>query len=130
MTDVDISKDIWIHSNLNEEICIHHIHMGISYILFSYKTRCTTRISHFLPPTIPCPEVPDKLGDELLVILSLASALPRTFRSSNSLYEGIKGFCAVVETGFPGPELAGGSPCITEPLLPLMGNELFGCKGL
>lgn len=127
---MDLPKDILTQSKLNEEICNHHIHMDISYILFSYKSCCTTRISHFLPPTIPCPEVPAKLGDELLVILSLASALPRTFKSSNSLYEGINGFCAVVEAGFPGPELAGGSPCITEPLLPLMGNELFGCKGL
>lgn len=103
--------------------------MDNSYTLF-YEKAAVPLEFHFLPPTIPCPEVPDKLGDELLVILSLASALPRTFKSSNSLYEGIKGFCAVVEAGFPGPELAGGSPCITEPLLPLMGNELCGCKGL
>lgn len=85
---------------------------------------------HFLPPTIPWPDVLDMLGDVLAVILSLASALPRTFKSSNSLYEGMKGFCVFADAGFPGPELTGRSPCMSVPLLTLAGNELWGCKGL
>lgn len=79
---------------------------------------------HFLPPTIPWPEAPDKVDDVL------PPALPKTLRSSNNLYEGIKGFGAAAGAGFLGPVLTRGSPCIADPLIPLAGKELWCCKGL
>ena len=86
------------------------------------------KVSHFLPPTILWVEVPDKLGDVLLVILP--SEFPSTFKSSNNLYDGIKGFCPATGAGFLGPILLQESPFIGAPLLPFMGNELKCCKGL
>ena len=79
---------------------------------------------HFRPPTMPWPEGPDKLGDVLLVIFTLPSALPKTLRSSNNLYEGTKGFCPVAGARLLGLILAGVFPCIADPLLPLAGKEL------
>lgn len=49
---------------------------------------------HFLPPTILWPELPDRLDDVLPLV-----TLPKTLRSSNNLYEGIKGFGPVVGAG-------------------------------
>ena len=88
------------------------------------------KVSHFLTPTILWVEVLDKLGDVALVILSLPSPFPSTFKSSNNLYDGIKGFCPVTGAGFLGPILPQESPFIGAPLLPLTGNELTCCKGL
>ncbi|KAF2306511.1 hypothetical protein GH714_018881 [Hevea brasiliensis] len=86
-----------------------------------YLVWCSLPLAfYFLPPTIPWLEGPDKLGDVLPVILNLPSALPRTFRSSNNLYDGIKGFCPG-GAGFLGPEFTIGSPFMATPLIPLVG---------
>ena len=88
------------------------------------------KVSHFLTPTILWVEVLDKLGDVALVILSLPSPFPSTFKSSNNLYDGIKGFCPDTGAGFLGPRPAQESPFIGAPLLPLVGNELTCCTSL
>lgn len=56
-------------------------------------------VYHFLPPTIFWLVGPDKLGDALLVGLNLPSPLLNTSRSSNNLYDGIKGFCPAPDLG-------------------------------
>lgn len=88
---------------------------------------------HFLPPTILWPEPPAKLEDVLpLVTFSLASVLPKTFRSSNSLYDGMNGLCAVEGVEFLGPPAVHVSAprMATGSLIPLTGNELRCCNGL
>lgn len=70
----------------------NQIFTGIIHNQFCKQFRCVLRF-HFLPPTILWPEVPVKPEDALLL------ALPNTFRSSNNLYEGTKGFCAAGGAG-------------------------------
>lgn len=103
---------------------IHHIHIDRSFL--------RRLILHFLPPSIPWLEVPDKLGDVLLVTLSFPSAFPRIFKSSNNLYEGMKGFgdCPAAVAGFQVLVFCG-FLTMADPLFPLTGNELLCCmKGL
>lgn len=68
------------------------------------------------------------------LVLNLPSGLPRTLRSSNNLYEGIKGFCpAPAGTAENvGVEFETGrmSPLIAAPFNPLAGYGLTCCKGL
>jgi hypothetical protein len=61
-------------------------------------------------------------------ILNLPSAFPRTFRSSNNLYEGTKDCFCPGGAGTLEAELE--SPLIIDPLPTLVGRELNCCIGL
>lgn len=98
--------------------------------IFTYGVICRP-VFHFLPPTIPWPGVPEKPDDVLLfATLSFPSALPKTFRSSNNRYEGMKGFCPAAGAGLLGPGIVGKPPWLSDPVAPLAGNGLYCCNGV
>lgn len=66
--------------------------------------------AHFLPPTMLCPAIPDKGGELPFDVWCFPSDLPRTFKSSNSLYEGTNGFGPAAEFACCWIECTCGSP--------------------